>query len=72
MPFAGPRELIAENALLRQQVIVATRCAKKPRFAAHERGLIATLTRLVPRWKREGIAKVVDLMTRRKKDAAGE
>jgi putative transposase len=43
-------ELIAENALLRQQLIVAMRCAKKPRFAAHERGLIATLTRLAPRW----------------------
>lgn len=42
-------ELVAENALLRQQLIVAMRRVKKPRFAAHERGLIATLTRLLPR-----------------------
>ena len=33
-------ELIAENMLLRQQLIVTARTAKQPRFAAHERGLL--------------------------------
>jgi hypothetical protein len=42
-------ELVAENALLRQQLIVAMRGTKKSRLAAHERGLVATLTRLLPR-----------------------
>jgi putative transposase len=44
-------ELIAENTLLRQQLTVAARAVKKPRFAAYERGLLVILARLVPRWR---------------------
>jgi hypothetical protein len=44
-------ELIAENTLLRQQLIVAARAVKKPRFIAYERGLLVILARLVPRWR---------------------
>jgi len=43
------RELIAENALLRQQLIVASRKIKGPAFHSHERGLLLLLARLVPR-----------------------
>ena len=35
-------ELIAENAFLRQQLIVASRGAKRPVFRGHERGLSET------------------------------
>ena len=45
------RELIAENLLLRQQLIVAARQAKKPRFAAHERGLLVALAHFIPQWR---------------------
>jgi putative transposase len=45
------RELIAENVLLRQQLIVASRKVKRPPFRPHERGLLALLTRFVPRWR---------------------
>ena len=41
-------ELVAENMLLRQQLIVAARQVKKPRFAAHERGLLVALAHFVP------------------------
>ena len=51
MRRAHVEELIAENTLLRQQLIVAARTVKKPRFAAHERGLLVSLARLVPRWR---------------------
>lgn len=44
-------ELIAENTLLRQQLIVAARTVKKLRFTGHERGLLVLLARLVPRWR---------------------
>jgi hypothetical protein len=44
------RELIAENALLRQQLIIASRKVKRPAFQPHERGLLVLLSRLVPRW----------------------
>jgi putative transposase len=44
-------ELIAENALLRQQLLVAARTARKPRFTRYERGLLVILARLVPRWR---------------------
>jgi transposase InsO family protein len=43
-------QLVAENALLRQQLIVAARTTKRPRLAARERGLLVLLARLVPRW----------------------
>jgi len=45
------RELIAENMLLRQQLVVAARRVKKPRFAARERGLLVALAHVVPQWR---------------------
>jgi hypothetical protein len=44
-------ELIAENALLRQQLIVAARAVKHPVLLGHERGLLILLARLVPLWR---------------------
>ncbi len=44
-------ELIAENAFLRQQLIVASRAVKRPVFRGHERGLLVLLARLLPRWR---------------------
>jgi len=44
-------ELIAENALLRQQLIVASRGVKRPGFRGYERGLLVLLARLLPRWR---------------------
>jgi hypothetical protein len=44
-------ELIAENALLRQQLIVASRGVKRPAFRGHERGWLVLLARFVPRWR---------------------
>jgi hypothetical protein len=41
-------ELIAENILLRQQLLVAARSVKQPKFAPHERGLVVLLARFVP------------------------
>jgi hypothetical protein len=46
-----PGELLAENALPRQQLIVAVRSAKRPQFRAHERGLLLLLARAVPGWR---------------------
>jgi hypothetical protein len=45
------RELIAENALLRQQLIVASRKVKRPAFRSHERGLLVLLCRIVRGWR---------------------
>jgi putative transposase len=47
----SPQELLAENIALRQQLIVVARTVKKPRFAAHERGLFVLLAHFVPRWR---------------------
>jgi hypothetical protein len=44
-------ELIAENAFLRQQLIVASRGVKRPGFRGHERGLLVLLARLLPQWR---------------------
>ena len=44
-------ELVAENAMLRQQLIVAARMTKRAQFATHERGLLVLLARFVPRWR---------------------
>ena len=44
-------ELIAENALLRQQLIVASSATKRPVFLGHERGLLVLLARFVPLWR---------------------
>src|SRR5271167_4414293 len=45
-------ELIAENAFLRQQLIVASRGAKRPSFRGHERGLLVLVARFLPRSQR--------------------
>jgi hypothetical protein len=45
------KELLAENALLRQQLIVASRSVKRSAFRAYERGLLVLLAGLVPRWR---------------------
>jgi putative transposase len=45
------KELLAENAFLRQQLIVASRRVKRPAFRSHERGLLVLLARLVSRWR---------------------
>jgi hypothetical protein len=44
-------QLIAENALLRQQLIVASRKVKRPVFKPHERGLMVLLARIVRGWR---------------------
>jgi putative transposase len=40
-----------ENALLRQQLIVASRKVKRPIFRAHERGFVVLLASLLPQWR---------------------
>jgi hypothetical protein len=45
------KELLAENAFLRQQLIVASRKVERPAFRPHERGLLVLLAGLVPRWR---------------------
>jgi putative transposase len=45
------QELVAENMMLRQQLIVASRKADKPRFRPHERGLLVFLSSIVRRWR---------------------
>ena len=45
--MASSREqLVAENALLRQQLIVASRKVKRPAFKPSERGLMVLLSRI--------------------------
>src|ERR1019366_7521340 len=44
-------ELITENALLRQQLIVALRAVKPPAFRVHERGLLVLLASLHRQWR---------------------
>jgi putative transposase len=44
-------ELVAENALLRQQLVVAARKVRRPIFRRHERAAVALLTAALPRWK---------------------
>jgi putative transposase len=44
-------ELIAENALLRQQLIVASRAVKRPAFRVHEQGLLVLLASLYRGWR---------------------
>src|SRR5580693_5454217 len=44
-------ELLAENAFLRQQLVVASRTVKRPGFRRHERGLLVLLARLIPQWR---------------------
>src|SRR5258708_34277459 len=44
-------ELMAENALLRLQLIVLERLVKQPAFMPVDRGLLGVLARHLPRWK---------------------
>ena len=44
-------ELLAENALLRQQLMVLRRTTKTPRLTWRERLSLVFLARLVPNWK---------------------
>jgi hypothetical protein len=44
-------ELLAENAFLRQQLLVAARGVKKPKFRASERGLLVTLAAMFSHWR---------------------
>lgn len=44
-------DLLAENILLRQQVIVASRTAARPKFALHERWLAVLAARVTHRWR---------------------
>ena len=44
-------ELLAENVLLRQQLIVLRRRTKTPRLRGRERLSLKALTRWVPHWK---------------------
>ena len=44
-------ELVAENALLRQQLIIASRKVKTPALEPRERGLLVLLSRWVPLWR---------------------
>jgi putative transposase len=49
--FRSREELLAENALLRQQLLVVSRKNKRPAFRAHERGLLVFLSSIMPRWR---------------------
>jgi putative transposase len=42
---------VAENVVLRQQLIVVARKVKRPVFQPHERGLITLLAAVLPRWR---------------------
>ena len=44
-------QLVAENLLLRQQLIVLHRSVKRPRFTAAERGLVVLLASKLQSWK---------------------
>ncbi|HMA94252.1 MAG TPA: IS3 family transposase, partial [Polyangiaceae bacterium] len=44
-------ELVAQNMMLRQQLIVASRKVKKPSFRPHERGLMVLLLSILRRWR---------------------
>jgi hypothetical protein len=43
-------ELVAENALLRQQVIVLKRSVKQPKLSRHDRWLMVLLSSQLPHW----------------------
>src|SRR5919201_6437287 len=48
----GKPELVAENALLRQQLIVLARSTKRPRITRSDRALLVLLAGRVPAWRR--------------------
>lgn len=47
----GKGEVIAENALLRQQVIILQRQTKRPQLTQRDRGLLVVLARWARHWK---------------------
>jgi putative transposase len=47
----GKSELLAENALLRHQLIILRRQVKRPIYRKTDRFLLVLLTRMVRRWK---------------------
>ena len=49
--FRSRKDLIAENAFLRQQVIVLSREKKRPPPTNQDRRLLVLLARLLPSWK---------------------
>ena len=44
-------QLLLENALLRLQLIVASRKIQRPMFKARERGFVILLASLLPHWR---------------------
>jgi putative transposase len=49
--FRSKNELVAENALLRQQVIVLKRSVKQPKLTRRDRWLMVLLSSKLPHWK---------------------
>ena len=43
--------MLAENALLRQQLIVLRRCAKRPKILRHKRGVMVALAAFTRTWR---------------------
>ena len=50
-PTRGKAELLAENALLRQQLIILRRQVKRPVYRKRDRLLLVVLARIVRTWK---------------------
>jgi len=48
--FRSREELLVENALLRQQLIVAARAVTRPKFRGYERGLIVFFAAFARHW----------------------
>jgi len=57
-------QLIAENALLRQQLIVLNRSVKRPRFTTTDRTLLVLLASRVPAWKQAVLIVQPDTLLR--------
>jgi Integrase core domain len=49
--FRSREELLAENALLRQQLIVSSRTVMQPKFRPLERGLVVAVSSVVKSWQ---------------------
>ncbi len=49
--FRSRAELLTENALLRQQLIVASRQVKRPPFRPYERGVVVALSSILEHWR---------------------
>lgn len=62
--FRSRRELVAENMILRQQLIVASRKVKKPCFRPQERGLLVFLSSIVRRWREAVLLVKLDTIVR--------